>query len=173
MTEQETNKILAMITEIYPSFRKDRNPGITSQVWHTVLKDKHYIDVQDALQEFIRTDTKGFPPAPGALLAIADRIGQWDEVPCPLTTGRLIRRAIRHGPEYAEKEFSAFPPEIRNIIGSPEDLRAWAAVEKQQQGKILPDITKRITDIYLQDRISALPSGETKTERAGELQAKQ
>ena len=94
MTEQETNKILAMITEIYPSFRKDRNPGITSQIWYTVLKDKHYIDVQDALQEFFRTDTKGFPPQLGALLAIADRIGQWDEVPGPLTTGRLIRRAI-------------------------------------------------------------------------------
>ena len=171
MTEQETNKILAMITEIYPSFRKDRNPGITSQVWHTVLKDKHYIDVQDALQEFIRTDTKGFPPAPGALLAIADRIGQWDEVPGPLTTSRLVRRAIRHGPGYAEAEFSTFPAEIKSIVGSPENLRAWASMPGTQQEKVLPDLGKRITDAYLQDRISALPSGETKTERAGELQA--
>ena len=171
MREQETNKILAMITEIYPSFRKDRNPGITSQIWHTILKDKHYIDVQDALGEFVRTDTKGFPPAPGALLGIVDRIGQWDEIPGPLTADRLIRRAIRHGPGYAEEEFSAFPTEIRRIAGSPENLRTWASLDKEQQEEILSAVTKRITDIYRQGGIPVLPSG--KTESTGQLQSKE
>ncbi len=148
MTEQETGKILAMISEIYPLFRKDRNPETILKVWHAVLKDSHYIDMQDALIRYIAEDTGGFPPPPGALLKIAGEIEQWDEVPGFLTVCRLVSRAVRHGPGSAEDEFRALPREAREIIGSPEKLRTWAAMSGAEQNKTMLRFSAKAASLF-------------------------
>ena len=148
MTEQETGKILAMISEIYPIFRKDRNPETILKVWHAVLKDSHYIDMQDALIQYVAEDTGGFPPPPGALLKIAGEIEQWDEVPGFLTVCRLVSRAVRHGPGSAEEEFRALPREAREIIGSPENLRAWAAMDSAKQEKTMHRFSDKAAALF-------------------------
>ena len=150
MTMEEARKILAVITEQYPAFRKDRNPGITLQLWHGVLHDKHYVDVMDALQEFYQTDTKGFPPTPGALREIVNRMEMWDEVSGPLTDCRLARRAILHGPEYAEEEFKILPHHVQAVIGTAENLRALTLLNKTQQEASVSKLTSRITAAYMQ-----------------------
>ena len=156
MKEQETNKILAIIVEAYPSFRKDRNPVITSQLWHETLGGKHYVDVQDALLRYIAEDTRGFPPTPGALLEIVSKMEGNDDVPALLPLCRLACRAIRHGPEHAEEGFRALPSGVRRIIGSAENLKALASLDKPQQTKAIAKLTKRLADDYLQGGTSAL-----------------
>ena len=59
-----------MITEIYPSFRKDRDPVLTSRLWHELFKNVPYASVRLALMDFFATDTKGFAPTPGALFSL-------------------------------------------------------------------------------------------------------
>ena len=160
MTEQETRKILSMISEIYPSFRKDRIAGIVLEIWSTVLKDSHFVDVNDALMQYIARDTRGFPPLPGVLLEIVSDITQWDEVPGILTACRLIRRAVRHGPEYAEEEFRALPPMVRNLLGSPKVLRTWASLDPPKQESAMDRFSKKLETLCLENSTAALPAPE-------------
>ena len=67
MTQQETNKILALMVEVYPNFNNGRNPEVTSKLWATLFMDEPYEWVEKAFMAFVATDVKGFPPSPGAL----------------------------------------------------------------------------------------------------------
>ena len=59
MNAQETGKILSVISEMYPSFRKDRNIQTTQDVWLTIFQHTPYEAVEQALMAYIATDTKG------------------------------------------------------------------------------------------------------------------
>ena len=76
MDMKETKRILAAITAIYPSFIKDRDPNTLSQVWQQVFANTPYPLVNQALNAFIATDTKGFPPTPGAVNAYIRKTGR-------------------------------------------------------------------------------------------------
>ena len=78
MTEKETNQLLSMIVEVYPAFRKDRDPKFTAKLWQTLFQKVVFEDAKKALLIFIATDTKGFAPVPGKLLEIM----HWQD--CPL-----------------------------------------------------------------------------------------
>ena len=138
MTQDETNRILTMITEVYPSFRKDRNPLLTSQLWHRIFLNIPYDQVSGALMEYIVTDTKGFPPAPGALIAqIRSRLEAKE-----LTAAEaweITRKAISRGIYYSREEFDKLPRSVQAVVRSPENLHSWASMEEWQvQNSIAP-----------------------------------
>ena len=54
MDMKETKRILAAITASYPSFIKDRDPAVLSQVWQQVFVNTPYPLVNQALNAFIR-----------------------------------------------------------------------------------------------------------------------
>ncbi len=138
MTEQETNRILGMIVEMYPAFRRDRDAGLTSRLWHSLFQEVPYEQMQQALMEFIATDTKGFPPAPGMLRAILLSHMDSEELP-EMEAWRLTLRAISRGTYYSRQEFNKLPPVIRRVVGSPENLHDWAGMdERQVSGNIQP-----------------------------------
>ena len=64
---KETQRILACIAAVYPSITRDRDCGILAQVWQQVFASVPYAEVSKALNAFISSDTKGFPPTPGAV----------------------------------------------------------------------------------------------------------
>lgn len=41
----------------------------------------------------------------------------------------MVARAIRNGTYGAQKEFDALPPVIKRLIGSPAQLKEWAAMD--------------------------------------------
>ena len=94
MTKAETNNILAMIAEMYPAFLKDRNPNMTSQIWHKVTENLPYEAMKTALMEFFATDTKGFAPSPGMLREIILSHMAQEEM-TEMEAWNLVSRAIR------------------------------------------------------------------------------
>ena len=131
MTLNETNKILSIIAEIYPAFRKDRNPKIISRLWHAMFSNVPYEQVEQALAEFYATDTKGFPPVPGALRdLIASRMRQ--EQPSDMEAWQLTLRAVRRGIYNSREEFDKLPPIVRQVIRQPEAIYNWAFMDESQ-----------------------------------------
>ena len=131
MNEQETGKILAVISEVYPSFRKDRNIQATQDIWLTIFRETPYELVSQALMSYIATDTKGFPPVPGAL---NERIFQMRELNGmnENEAWSLVHKALRRGIYNSREEFDKLPEEIRKIVVSPHQLHIWAMMDEHE-----------------------------------------
>ena len=161
MTREETRKILAVIAEVYPAFKKDRNPAVISEVWYSVFTDVAYDDVQQALMEFIATDTQGFAPPPGKLRAMIVRRIQ----PAALSEAeawRLVWRAISRSGYYSGEEFRKLPPILQRVVGSPANLHEWAMSDEQYvRGSVFSWFTRSYRQALENERDRLmLPAGD-------------
>ena len=136
MNRQETSKILSIISDMYPSFRKDRNIDATGIVWQKIFEHTPYALVEQALMSYIATDPKGFPPVPGA---INERIAQLRELNGmdENEAWTLVFRALCRGIYYAREEFDKLPEEIRRIVGHPGQLHEWAMLDSSEVNTVI------------------------------------
>ena len=142
MTAQETGKILSIISEMYPSFRKDRNIKATGAVWQKIFEHTPYAAVEQALMAYIATDTKGFPPVPGA---INERIMQARELE-GLTENDawiLVLKAVSRGIYNSGEEFAKLPEEVQRIVGHPAQLHEWALLDAGEVNTVIASAFRR------------------------------
>ena len=125
MNRQETSRILAIVTSMYPAFLKDRDPKLLADVWQRVFDLTPYAAVEQALYNFIASDTRGFPPTPGALNRLMTEAQQAGE-PTDVEAWGLVYKALTRSLYNSVEEFAKLPPKIRKIIGSPSQLREWS-----------------------------------------------
>ncbi|QTE70063.1 hypothetical protein JRC49_09625 [Clostridiales bacterium FE2011] len=142
MDMKETKRILAAITAIYPSFIKDRDPAVLSQVWQQVFVNTPYPLVNQALNAFIATDVKGFPPTPGALNAFIRKAQQLNG-PTEDDAWLKVYKAISRGLYNSREEFDKLPPDIQKIVGSPRMLFEWAHMDSDDVNKVIAAHFKR------------------------------
>ena len=136
MTVQETNKILALMVEAYPKFNEGRNPVMTSKLWSTIFQDDPYEWVEKAFMAFVATDTKGFPPSPGALKEKIQQLTATEE-PTEIEAWGMVLKAISNGLYGAKEEFAKLPREIQEIIGSPDQIREWAGCYEDEVNTVI------------------------------------
>lgn len=128
MNQQETNKILALMVEVYPKFNEGRNPQITSKLWSTLFQDEPYEWVEKAFMAYVATDVRGFPPSPGAIKEkIKQLIGA--EEPTEMEAWNLVYKALSNGYYGAKEEFEKLPRYVQEIVGSPSQLREWSMMD--------------------------------------------
>lgn len=125
MNRQETSRILAIVTSMYPAFLKDRDPKILADVWQRIFDWTPYAAVEKALYTFIASDTRGYPPTPGALNRLINDAQQAGR-PTDVEAWGLVYRALTRSLYNSVEEFGKLPPEIRQIIGSAAQLREWS-----------------------------------------------
>ena len=142
MDMKETRRILAAIQAIYPSFTKDRDPNVLSQVWQQVFVNTPYPLVNQALNAFIATDVKGFPPTPGALNAFIRKVQQLNG-PTEDDAWIKVYKAISRGLYNSQEEFDKLPPDIQRIVGSPRMLYEWAQMDRSEVNSVIAACFKR------------------------------
>ena len=142
MTKQETGKILTVITEFYPNFKKERNIEVTARVWHRIFEQTPYELVDQALASYIATDTKGFPPVPGA---INERISQVRDLEGmnENEAWALVYKALTRGIYNSREEFNKLPREIQRILGDPAQLHEWALLDTHEVSTVIASNFKR------------------------------
>lgn len=142
MNAQETGKILATISEVYPSFRKDRNIQATQDVWLTVFEHTPYRTVERALIAYIAADAKGFPPVPGA---INEKIRQMRELSGLSENDAwiLVLKAVRRGIYNSAEEFAKLPEEVQRAVGHPSQLHEWAMLDAGEINTVIAASFKR------------------------------
>lgn len=72
MTQQQTAEIIKAIGTFYPSFLANVSADemkLRIKFWHIVLQKYDYAAIANAVIDFVKHDTKGFPPVIGQLLA--------------------------------------------------------------------------------------------------------
>ena len=142
MDMKETKRILAAITAIYPNFIKDRDPNTLSQVWQQVFANTPYSLVNQALNAFIATDVKGFPPVPGALNEIIRKAQQLNG-PTEDDAWFKVYKAISRGLYNSREEFDKLPKDIQDIVQSPRMLFEWAHMDSDDVIKVVAAQFKR------------------------------
>ena len=124
MTRDETVNIIRVMVDSYPNY-KPNNLSETVDVWHTMLSDYDYNLVSMALKSYILSDTSGFAPAIGQLVAKMHSITQ-PQALNEMEAWSLVSKAIRNSIYNAADEYAKLPPIVQKAVGLPSQLMQWA-----------------------------------------------
>ena len=94
MLREEAAKLLMMMQGAYPNY-KPLDKTVTVNTWHLALSDISFDLAQQAFLAYLRSDTSGFAPAPGQLIALVQSLHtpkQMNE----LEAWTLVEKAIRN-----------------------------------------------------------------------------
>ena len=108
----------------YPNY-KPNNISETVDVWCMMLEDYNYNQVSVALKAYVTSDTSGFAPSIGELIAKIQMISQPQELN-EMEAWSLVSKALRNGTYGAVEEFSRLPSIVQEAVGNPDNLRNWA-----------------------------------------------
>lgn len=132
MTRDETVKLLFLINTAYPSSFSGLTTDKMSQtadVWHMILDDVDFMQIQLAFRSYCKTDTSGFAPTPGQLIALI----QERKAPYVSTADEAwskVLLAARDGNYHAEERFNAFDDITKMCVGSASSLSALALLDE-------------------------------------------
>ena len=128
MTKDGVMKALITISAAYPNFRP-QDMTDTAKVWNELLLGYQDEEIAIALQAYILSDTSGFAPSIGQIIALVPRHNTGNGM-SDLEAWGLVSRAVRNGTYGAEEEFARLPGDVRAAIGSPAQLREWASIDE-------------------------------------------
>ena len=124
MTRDETVNIIRVMVDSYPNY-KPNNLSETVDVWHTMLSDYDYNLVSMALKSYILSDTSGFAPAIGQIVAKMHAITHPQELN-EMEAWSLVSKAIRNSIYNSADEYAKLPPIVQKAVGLPSQLMQWA-----------------------------------------------
>ena len=159
MTKSETMKVLNFIREYYRRFTEDWNPDLVGMVWQHIFAKTPFSLVEAAVQAFIATDIKGFPPTPGVLNALIARIAEPDRTSADEAWAMVVK-AASNGIYNCGEEFKKLPPEVQRIVGSAGQLHEWAMMSARDfQAVIGPGFRRSWRAMQEKDIGIYLPAG--------------
>lgn len=137
MTLPETAKLLAVVSEVYPRFMDGKQIETTTILWQKLFANDTYEEVEAAFYAFVSTDEKGFPPAPGAVRSLLNKLKQPEGETTETQAWALVQKALRNSLYNSEKEFAALPQEVQDSVGSASMLREWAAMDSETVNSVV------------------------------------
>lgn len=129
MTREETVKIIRIMCDCYPNY-KPNNLSETVDVWQMMLYEYSYNQVSIALKAYVTSDTSGFAPSVGEIVAKIQLVSQPQELDGMAAWG-LVSKALRNGTYGAVEEFNKLPPLVRRAVEMPDNLKNWATSDYQ------------------------------------------
>ena len=130
MTYDETLTIMSVLKAAYPNYYKDMRRSDADAIvslWVEMFKDDPAEIVAVAVKAHIATDKKGFPPHIGAIKEAIVKLKTSDEM-TEMEAWALVNKATQNSTWHAKEEFDKLPPVIQRLVGSPQQLRDWAAM---------------------------------------------
>lgn len=125
MTREDTQKLLATMQALYPSFNvPDKTATVT--VWAALLEPYDRPLIMKALQHFARTNTSGFAPTTGQLIDTAYSLCETDVVP-EGKAWEMLMQAVKKGIDSYKEEYEKLPKSLQIYLGSPWQLHMWAS----------------------------------------------
>ena len=160
MLREEAAKLLMMIQGAYPNY-KPLDKTVAVNTWHLALSDISFELAQQAFLAYLRSDTSGFAPAPGQLIALVHSLHTPKQMNAK--RGRLLKR--RFGTVHTIQNQS-FPSYLRwfkrrLVLRDNYDHGRWTKnitdrwhhpiscvhiVPRQSDKKNMPDNLKQLID---------------------------
>lgn len=129
MTREETVEIIHIICDCYPNF-KPEDLSRTIDAWQVMLEEYSCEQVAVALKAYITSNTSGFAPSVGEIVAKMQLVSQPQELD-GMTAWGLVSKALRNGTYGAVEEFNKLPPLVKQAVGMPDNLKNWATSDYQ------------------------------------------
>ena len=131
MSREETLAIMSVLRAAYPTYYRDMTRHEAESVvalWEEMFRDDTAEVVALAVKAHIANDKKGFPPHIGAIKEAIAKITTPEQM-TEAEAWSLVVRAISNGTYGSKKEFDALPPVLQRLVGSPKQLKEWAAMD--------------------------------------------
>ena len=158
MTREETVKIIRIMVDSYPNY-KPNNISETVDVWNMMLSDYEYNLVAMSLKAYILSDTSGFAPSIGQLVAKMQTITKPQEL-SEMEAWSLVSKAIRNSCYNSVEEFANLPPLVQRAVGTPDNLRNWAVSDYQTIESVIQSNFLRTyrTVVKRENEINCMPN---------------
>ena len=144
------------MVDSYPNY-KPNDISETVDVWHMMLSDYDYNLVAMALKSYILSDTSGFAPSIGQLVAKIQTITKPQEL-SETEAWSLVSKAIRNSGYNSVEEFTKLPPIVQNAVGLPDQLRTWALDENYNEQVVSSNFMRCYrTELARHDELSKMP----------------
>lgn len=133
MTIRETAQVMDRLEVAYPRYyagidQKRRENALI--MWASAFSQDDVRLVVAAVQSFIETDEKGFPPVPGQIKAKLRLITSHDELSAE-DAWNAIRKALWNSLYGAQEQFDKLPEPVRKVVGDAEQLKKWAEMDSE------------------------------------------
>lgn len=157
MTREETVKIIRIMCDCYPNY-KPNNLSETVDVWQMMLDEYSYNQVSIALKAYVTSDTSGFAPSVGEIVAKIQLVSQPQELDGMAAWG-LVSKALRNGTYGAVEEFNKLPPLVKQAVGMPDNLKNWATSDYQTIETVIQSNFLRTYEVVVkrETEISRMP----------------
>ena len=145
MNRKETVSVLALLRAAFPAFYREMDRRELEKIvdlWEDMFRPDDGRIVAAAVKALIAAKTDSFPPSVGA---VKEKVRQ---ITAPETSSEQeawarISKALRNGTYGAEQEFAALPEELQRVVGGPEQLRAWAAMDEKSVQSVVASNVQR------------------------------
>lgn len=152
MTKEETLKIMSVLKTAYPRYyvnqTKDELVNAVN-LWSMMLEEYEYDVVSGAVKAIIATAK--FPPTIAEVIERIGKITSPEELDAS-DAWLLVKKAIRNSTYNSEREFERLPEAVQMVVGSHEQLRAWACDEESATDTVTASNFRRDYNIKI-DRI--------------------
>ena len=133
MNRQELLGIFALLEANYePQFAKktDLNKKAMVNLWAEHFLDKEYNLVKAAVNSYIATDVSGYLPNVGQINEHIRKLTQQGDM-TEQEAVNLIMKACANSGYNSKEEFDKLPPILQRLVGSPNQLKEWAMMDKK------------------------------------------
>ena len=135
MTRQEALAVMAMLKTAYPTFYKDLSKEDISaavNLWATMFSEESIQVVTEAIKALMCT--LKFPPTIADVKEKIREITQPDEM-TEMEAWEQVRRAISFYD--AQENYNSLPPMLQRLVGSPNQLREWAVMDRETVNSVI------------------------------------
>ncbi len=158
MTRDETVKLLFLINTTFPNSFSGLNTekiGQMADVWHMIFEDEDFIQIQSAFKMYCKTDTSGFAPTPGQLIALKqDKVEPF--VSSAEEAWKKVLNAARDANYHAVERFEEFDDITKMCVGSAASLSTYGMIEDSELQTVIRSQFikeyKRLEDMFRTER---------------------
>ena len=127
----ETAKLMAVLETAYPMFyakktQQEREDAI--RLWAEMFADEPGELVAMAVKALIKSRVSTFPPGIGEITEKIQQITQPEQMTEMEAWGHVVK-AVSNSNYNSGEEFQKLPPVVQRLVGTPSQLREWAAMD--------------------------------------------
>ena len=131
MDRTQTVLILSVLKAAYPHAFRDMSKAdgeAMVNLWAAMFTEESYEEVNAAVGALISTRTAGYSPTVGEVKEQIRKLHHHADID-ESEAWVLVSRACRNGSYHSREEFEKLPPAVQRTVGSPEQLKQWAAMD--------------------------------------------
>lgn len=145
MDRQQTGTILSVLKAAYPHAFRDmsRTDGEAMlNLWTMMFTEESYEEVNAAVGALISTRKEGYSPTIGEVKEQIRKLHNRNDLD-DSAAWVLVSRACRNSSYHSREEFAKLPPDVQRAVGSPEQLKQWAAMDAETVESVVASNFKR------------------------------